>query len=342
MDFSNAGVLPVASEVLPGWFNAASLGDRRRSCIYSEMRIQDKRKQRCHMRSISRKPTPCILLPTDFQQPARRAFTYAVKLATVLKFRLEIVHVIKTVSESAQVSPDNRSLNSLKTSALLELGRMASAAKETAIHAEPSLLFGAPADCILESATRLGAGLIVMGTHGRTGWDRMRLGSVAQAVIREAPCPVLTLQEVVARDCFRHHAKVSLARLLVATDFSSCADGLVRYVAQLAGQLRAQVCLVHASDEGEAKLLAQRKLEGVRRGLERNGLQVETVCIPGDPVEVILAQAAGWQADVIAVGTQGRTGLPRLVLGSVAEAVLGRAGCPVLIANNRQVGLRGR
>lgn len=284
------------------------------------------------MRAIAKKPTPCILLPTDFQQPARRAFTYALKLATVLKFRLEIVHVIKTVSESAQVSPDNRSLNPLKTSALLELGRIARAAKEAGIHAQPSLLFGSPEDCILESAIRLRAGLIVMGTHGRTGWDRMRLGSTAQAVVREAPCPVLTLQEVVARDSFRHHAKVMLERLLVATDFSPCADWAIRYVTKLAGKLGAQVCVVHASDEGEAKSLVQRKLDRMIRELERNGIQAESVCVAGDPVRVILEQAALWQADVIAVGTQGRTGLSRLVLGSVAEAVLGRAGCPVLIA----------
>ncbi|MGC3976212.1 MAG: universal stress protein [Nitrospira sp.] len=288
------------------------------------------------MRTITRKPTPCILLPTDFQQPARRAFTYALKLATVLGARLDLVHVIKTISGPGQVTPDYRSLNPLKTSALLELGRMARTANEAGICAEPSLLYGTPMDGILDRATRVHARLIVMGTHGRTGWDRMRLGSTALAVVREAPCPVLTLQEVVARDSFRHHAKVSVARLLVATDFSSCADGMVRYAAQLAGKLGAQICLLHASDEGEAELLAQRKLNGVKRGLEREGVPVEAVCMPGDPVEVILEQAEGWQADVIAVGTQGRTGLRRLVLGSVTEAVLRRAGCPVLIANHRQ------
>lgn len=288
------------------------------------------------MRSLSGKTTSCILLPTDFQQPARRAFTYAVKLARVLGARLEIVHVIKAVTESSQVAPDSRYLNPLKTSALLELGRLTSTAKEAGVHAEPSLLFGNPSDCILESAARFHTGLIVMGTHGRTGWDRMRLGSTAQAVVREAPCPVLTLQEVVARDSFRYHAKVSLDRLLVATDFSPCADAALHYVSGLAAQLKAQMCVVHAADEGVAKQVGQRKLNTLTRELQRRGIEAESLCLPGDPVEVILRQAAQWQADVIAVGTQGRTGLSRLVLGSVAEAVLGRAGCPVLIVRNRQ------
>lgn len=288
------------------------------------------------MQTIARKPAPCILLPTDFQQPARRGYAYALKLATVLGTRLDLVHVIKTISESAQVTPDNRSLHSLRTTALLELARMTRTAHEAGIRADHSLLYGIPMDCILERATRVHARLIVMGTHGRTGWDRMRLGSTAQAVVREAPCPVLTLQEIVARDSFRHHAKVTLERWLVATDFSPCADRVLRYVAELAGELGAQVCVVHASDEGEAHSLARRKLNRIIRELERDGIRAENVSVAGDPVQVILQQAAVWQADVIAVGTQGRTGLRRLVLGSVAEAVLGRAGCPVLIANNSQ------
>ncbi|MGZ9274843.1 MAG: universal stress protein [Nitrospira sp.] len=286
------------------------------------------------MRSTSRPSSPCIVLPTDFQQPARRAFNYALKLASVYGVRLEIVHVIKTVSESSQVSPESRSLNSLKTSALLELGRLTSMAKDAGINAQPRLLFGGPSDCILESAAACHAGLIVMGTHGHTGWDRLRLGSTAQAVVREASCPVLTLQEVVARDSFRHHAKVSLDRLLVATDFSPCADAALRYVSGMAARLKAQVCIVHAADEGMAHKLGQRKLRILTRELQQNGIAAESMSAPGDPVEIILRLAAQWQADVIAAGTQGRRGLSRMLLGSVAETLLGRAGCPVLILRN--------
>lgn len=287
------------------------------------------------MRSTSKKSTACMVLPTDFQQPARRAFTYAVKLASVLGVRLHIVHVIKTVSESSRLSADSRYLHPLKTAAMLELGRLTRMANEAGISAEPHLLYGEPGDCILESAARFHAGLLVMGTHGRTGWDRLRLGSTAEAVVREAPCPVLTLQEVVARDSFRHHAKVKLDRLLVAMDFSSCADAALHYVSGLATGLKAKVCVLHAAKEGAAKHIAERKLNTVTAELQRKGIEAESVSIPGEPVEIILKQAAQWQADVIAVGTQGRRGLSRLVLGSVAEAVLRRSGCPVLIVRNR-------
>ncbi|MDR4479902.1 MAG: universal stress protein [Nitrospira sp.] len=283
------------------------------------------------MRASSHRSVASILLPTDFQQPARRACTYALKLANIYGARLKIVHVIKTLSESSQVSPDHRSLDSIKTSALLELGRLTRLAQDAGIHAEPRLLYGIPGDCILEAAARVNAGLIVMGTHGRMGWDRLRLGSTAQAVVRKASCPVLTLQDVVARDSFRHHAKVSLARLLVATDFSSCADAALRYVSGLALRLKAQLHLVHVSEEGTAQEGGKRKLKRLLRRLEEDGMEASGISLPGDPLSMILKQAEQWQADVIVAGTQGRRGLSRLLLGSVAEGLLGRAACPVLI-----------
>jgi universal stress protein A len=71
-------------------------------------------------------------------------------------------------------------------------------------------------------------------------------------------------------------------------------------------------------------------LAALLRSLRGDGVEADGVCIPGEPVEVVLTQAAAYQADLLAVGTSGRRGLNRLVLGSVAEALLKRAGCPVL------------
>lgn len=286
------------------------------------------------MRSAPRQSAPCILLPTDFQQPARRAFTYGVKLALVLKAQLEIVHVIKTISESREVTPGSRYLHSLRTSALLELGRLTGVATEAGVRAEPRLLFGSPVTCILEAASRPRTGLIVMGTHGRTGWDRLRLGSAAEAVVREARCPVLTLQEALPGDTVGHRARVSLDRLLVATDFSVYAEAALRYVVGLARQLKAKISVVHVSGEGIGKRDVRQRLTRLMQECQRKGIEAEWLCIPGDPIETILSQAALWQADLIAVGTQGRRGLSRLVLGSVAEGVLRRAGCPVLVVKS--------
>lgn len=72
------------------------------------------------------------------------------------------------------------------------------------------------------------------------------------------------------------------------------------------------------------------------RELQNDGLEAEEACVPGEPVETILAQAAAYQADLLVVGTSGRRGISRLVLGSVAEALIKRAGCPVLTAKHKR------
>jgi nucleotide-binding universal stress UspA family protein len=284
------------------------------------------------MRVASKKTTACVLLPTDFQQPARRAFSYGIALARLLGARMEILHVIKIVSDSSGPPPDSRYLRSLKTSALLDLGRLARIAKEAGTHAEPQLDFGAPDACILESVDKTQPKLIVMGTEGRTGWDRLRLGSTAQTVVRQAPCPVLTVHGgLTGGDVVRHPARVRLGRMLAATDFSPCAEEALKAVSALARLIDAKICVVHVAAKERAMKDGQRKLNHLMRELRRKGIEAEGVCLSGEPIETILSQAGGWEADVIAVGTQGQRGLSRLVLGSVAEGVLRRAGCPVLV-----------
>jgi nucleotide-binding universal stress UspA family protein len=119
--------------------------------------------------------TASILLPTDFERPARRAFAYGLNFAGVLGARVRIFHVIKTPSDlSDPPSPVSRYLKSLKTSALLQLGRLARLAMEAGVSAEPQLGFGAPDACILEAVEKTQPRMIVMGTEGREGWDRLR------------------------------------------------------------------------------------------------------------------------------------------------------------------------
>lgn len=271
-----------------------------------------------------------IVVATDFQQPARRAFLHGVKLATALKAPLHIVHVIKTPTDRSGAAPDSRSLRPLKTAALLELGRLVRVAREGGASAQPLLLYGEPVSCILETVERTHAGLVVMGTEGRLGWDRLRLGSTASAVVRAAPCPVVTVHGGLAGDVARHPARVHLRRLLVATDFSRAADAALRTASGLAVHLDATVRLVHVVASSAERARAERRLAAQVHDLRQGSLEAEGRCLGGEPVEVILAEAAAWQADLLAAGTSGRQGLQRLVLGSVAEELLRRAGCPVL------------
>ncbi|MGE3979130.1 MAG: universal stress protein [Nitrospira sp.] len=269
-------------------------------------------------------------MPTDFQAPSRRALHHGIKLATALGTQLTLLHVIKTPSDLAHKAPDSRFLRSLRTSALLELGRLTRLAQEHDVAAQPLLRYGDPIGSILETAVRHHADMIVMGTEGRTGWDRLRIGSTTEGVVCRASCPVLTVHGGLAGDVFRHPAKVRLRRILLGTDFSRDADSALRVVRGLAPKLHATVRIVHASQASPDNGYADRAILKHARHLRSAGVEADGVCVPGDPVETILTQAAVYQADLLAVGTRGQRGLSRIILGSVAEALIKRAGCPVL------------
>jgi nucleotide-binding universal stress UspA family protein len=288
-------------------------------------------------------------LATDFLQPSRRAFVYALKLAAARHAHLLIVHVLKTALDGAPLArTSNRRLNAMKTAALLELGRMARAAQDKGVAAQPCLLHGSPTASILEKAHDVRAELIVMGTHGRTGWDRLQLGSTAEAVLRGAPCPVMTVRGVIAGDP-SPSSLGAIHRLMVATDFSSHAAQALSFAVPLALALKARVLLVHAQTPpahrsagrtnvpGEPGMSngsgtsPRRLLERLLSSLKEKGIPADAFCGTGDPVSVILAEARRWNADLLVIGTRGRRGLSRFILGSVAEQLIRRAGCPVLV-----------
>ena len=271
-----------------------------------------------------------IVLPTDFQRPARRAFLHSVRLAIAFKARLHILHVIKTPTDRSGEARDSRFLRSLRTSALLELGRLVRTARDGGASGQPLLLYGDPVSSILEAVKRTHAGMIVMGTEGRIGWDRLRIGSTAEALVREAPCPVLTVHGGLAGDVARHSARVHLQRVLMATDFSRPADAALRTASGVALNLGATFRLVHVVDPSSEKARAERKIAAQVHDLRQRGLEAEGQCLNGEPVQAILRDAGVWHADLLALGTSGRRGLHRLALGSVAEELLRRSGCPVL------------
>jgi nucleotide-binding universal stress UspA family protein len=149
------------------------------------------------------------------------------------------------------------------------------------------LRYGDPIDCILEAAVRGHANLIVMGTEGCTGWDRLRIGSTAEGVVCKAPCPVLTIHGGLAGDVFRHPAKVRLRRILLGTDFSRDAASALQVVRGLALKLHATVRIVHGSQASADNGHVDRRIAKQARDLRSAGVEADGVCVPGDPVETI-------------------------------------------------------
>ncbi len=293
-------------------------------------------------------PRRTILVATDFSKPAKLMIPYAFKLAGVLNLRLIILHVVKAPPGFEQWSPAaRRSLHSLKTKALLELGRIVRLANENGLMADYRLLVGIPEDSILETAYNSDVVLIAMGTHGKTGWDRLRLGSVAESTLRQAPCPVLSVRASTAVHIPVNPNRLNVSRLLVATDFSASSKAALSAAAVLAKRLNGRVVLVHAAEPSGSLQSEPLRVDELSRRRYAGRLQkmisasradeviTDKVVLTGNPVEVILGQAKHENADLIIVGTHGRRGMKRLMLGSVAEAVVRRAACPVFVVKAR-------
>jgi nucleotide-binding universal stress UspA family protein len=203
---------------------------------------------------------------------------------------------------------------------------------------------GAPAPGILARAEEAGADLIVVGSHSATRLERFLLGSVAERVVRYAHCPVL-----VARP------QVPAGAILAATDFSDSADQAVMAAAQAARWFGGPLKILHSVDvfippvigwgvplaaswaplpEGTVKQVRAAAATNLAEMLRRLKVEGDPIVAEGRADEAIVRAAEELPAKLIVVGTQGRTGISRIVLGSVAEAVLRAAPSPVLVTRS--------
>jgi nucleotide-binding universal stress UspA family protein len=183
----------------------------------------------------------------------------------------------------------------------------------------------------------------VLGTRGLTGLQHLFLGSTAQRVVQHAKCPVLTVHP---GDVDQHR---QIRTVLVPTDFSRDAELSTSVALDLLSKQPGETTLVllhvyHLPFEYTAygtiptsfdyfkdvEGAAEDRLRELAEPLASEGLSVKTVAREGYPPEVIIGEAEACGADLIALGTHGRSGLTHLLLGSTAERVVQHASCPVL------------
>lgn len=290
-----------------------------------------------------------ILFGADFSESSRDAFLSACSLVVPGQTRIHVLHVIEPhwVPEEpvpyGQVVPGfyAASIEGREREALLARMREMYAPCEP-VDLEYIVEEGESARGILTAADRLRPDLIVVGTHGRTGLSWLLAGSVATQVLRHAECPVLALHRP-------EHERPSKAEgirvILHPTDFSRGCETSLRIARRLARDLGARLVLFHVVPFGvSASEMAvpidpeayREALDEERRLLDGADLKypIEARMGQGDAAEEILRAAGELDADLIVMGTHGRTGLSRLFLGSVTEYVMPRAECPVLAVKN--------
>jgi len=289
--------------------------------------------------------TKKILCPVDFSSGSRCAMRTAIRLANERGAELELVHAwsLPTVGFAGGYSyaPDVVTLLSDDAQA----GLTEAVAQATALGAKrvtPRLVSGVPWQQIVDLAADPAYELIVIGSHGRTGLGRVLIGSVAELVVRHAPCPVLTVRGDGEALPYRH--------VLCPVDFSPSSRAAVELASQLVQPGGAGVTLLYVLElpvawgevrpfdvYGDLDRRGRALLEGWVKELGARlavpvGLQAR---VGSAGAQVLAAIDDDPTIDLVAMGSHGYTGLKRLALGSVAEKTVRHARCPVLVARGR-------
>jgi nucleotide-binding universal stress UspA family protein len=286
-----------------------------------------------------------ILCPVDFSEFSIRAYHYALSLAEHYRAKLVAQHIVELsrypyaeyVATQGDYQEFSRALREGGEERLQEFMK-----KHTHDEVQPELAVheGVAADSILSFAQERKMDLIVMGTHGRRGFDRLVLGSVTDRVMRTAPCPVLAISKL-PRDFSAtgeerrrvHH----LSRILFCTDFSEASERALNYAISATAEYDAELTLLHVLEEvpspaktEEAIATATQQLDKLIPQEGRKTFKIKTAVRIGKPYMQIIQFVVEAQIDMVTMGVSGRGALDRAVFGSTTYRVMQLGPCPVL------------
>lgn len=286
-----------------------------------------------------------ILVPFDGSEPAEAAAETAVRMADTVDADLSILAVVeppyysRTEPVSDDPLPDEPDREDLGTRWLQAIGRVEATAADAGVTCRTTVELGTPHEAIKARVDRSDTDLVAMGTHGRTGLDRLLLGSVTERALRTLDVPVLAVPGP--------DAVAAVDDILVPTDGSTGSERAAEHACALADAFDATVHALAVVDVqsmaagGTGALavpdildsLEERRSNDVDRVSEYAddyGLDFESRVAEGTPQRAICDYADERDADLIAMGTHGREGVKRFFLGSVTERTVREGEAPVL------------
>jgi nucleotide-binding universal stress UspA family protein len=289
-----------------------------------------------------------VLLATDGSPSAGVATALVAGLHWPAGTTIRIITTLDTVRLAGPwATMTSYGLSDLESELLDELQAVlddaASAVEPLGVTVERQILLGRPSASIVDQASTWGADLIILGSRGHGPLRTMLLGSVSAEVVDGAPCPVLVARSASVRRILIAHDGSYLAR--AAEDLVAGMTPFITQPVEIVSVVRthqpsvdaiAPSAMGRAVDQyGAAVAESQRHHEDIARDaaerLVRLGREATWALRSGDPAHALIEEAEAKGVDLIAMGTHGRTGLDRMVMGSVARKVLTHAHCSVLI-----------
>lgn len=292
-----------------------------------------------------------ILCPIDFSETSRHAAEQAIAIAAWYRARLTALHVYRPLFMPVPglPAPADR-VSAFELQRVHEETKRFVQAGQSVVDVDVAVDAGEPAAHILERASTLPADLIVMGTHGASGFEHLILGSVTEKVLRKATCPVVTVPP------HAHATSVfPFRRVLCAVDFSEWSSAALDLASSLAQESGAALDLLHVlewpweeppppafaelmKEQADALIefrrylvtTATQRLESLASDAVADRCAVTVRVAHGKPYVEVLRMAADLSADLIVLGVHGRNPIDLALFGSTTNQVVRRATCPVL------------
>jgi nucleotide-binding universal stress UspA family protein len=290
-----------------------------------------------------------ILCPIDFSAISVRAYRHALSMAEHYQAKLMVLHVVEEWRHpSGDFAGSAADLNEFYRE-LQETGRwrlQEFVKNHTHEEIQPELVVrkGTAPDLILSSAQARNIDVIVMGTHGHRGLDRLLLGSTTDRVMRTASCPVIVvppLDSMAAGDDL--HDVRRLKRVLFCADFSENSAWVLDYAISVAAEYDAELTLLHVLEQSsnwdnieDATTRAIKQLDKLLPPkAKRMTGKIKTAVRVGKPYRELIQYALEERPDLVVMGVRGRGALDLAVFGSTTYRVMQLGYCPVLIVHAR-------
>lgn len=270
-----------------------------------------------------------ILVAYDFSDPSKEALKRAITLAQSFDAKLSIVHVNDHQLATIYGMPIGKEAEQKLQSKIEEdIKEINSSAKIHSI----DVFTGYPYFFIIAKAQTLPADLVIVGSHGRTGFRRILLGSVAEKVARLSPVPVLIN---------RNHVTKNEKKILIPIDHSQASEEAISYAQLYASHANSKIQLVHvveissfASELHYAGILnenTQKQEERMEQLSKKYGVGLPPLVLQGS-VSATIAEACENDPNIelIIMSTHGHSGIKHFLMGSRAESIVRHAPCSVL------------
>jgi hypothetical protein len=262
-----------------------------------------------------------LLVATDGSEFSKSAIREAINLAKICSSKLIAVSIVKTNPEFEDLVP--QVIEKLEKEVIRYLESIKNRASRENVDCEIIVhLSEEPYQDIIDEAAKNQVNMIIVGTHGRTGLKRLMMGSVTAKVVGHATCNVLVVPVT---------AKVECKNILTATDGSRYSDAAAIEAIGISKRCGSSLIVISVATSDEEIKSAEDNVKKVVELAEKEGIKTDGLAVKGIPYEAIVDASKRKGADLIVVGSHGRTGLERLLMGSVTERVIGHSESAVLV-----------